>query len=50
MGVQKVAACASDLDAVITRSTLAFFANQRTYAIGDVTDSVERLEAGNLGV
>jgi hypothetical protein len=49
-GVDEVATCATDLNAVITRGSLAFRANQRTNAIGYDADGVECLKAGNLGV
>jgi hypothetical protein len=35
---------------VIASGTLASRADQRTHAIGYVTDSIKRLKAGNLGV
>jgi len=50
VGVQVIAACATDLNAVIASSTLALFAHQRAHAIGDVANGIERLEAGNFGV
>lgn len=50
IGVQKVAAGATDLNAVIPGCALAFQTDQWAHAIELVTDGIECLKTGKFGV